>query len=78
MGGHKVDHRNALLVKLAGDAEMEIRGVGEDGEIGLASGGGGQQFAVLTVDSGDVGDDFDEAHDGQAGSIDYGLDAGGA
>jgi hypothetical protein len=78
LGGDEVDDGDTLAVESAGNAEVKIRGVGEDGEVGFAGGGGGEQFAVLAVDAGDVGDNLDEADDGEAGGINDGVDAGGA
>ena len=78
LGGHQVDHGNALLVKLTGEAQVEIRRIGQDREVGLLLARFGQQFAVFAVDAGNVGDHFHQAYDRQTGGVHHGAHTGGA
>jgi hypothetical protein len=72
----QVHNGDAELFQPARQAEVEVWGIGEDGEIGAAAAHFGEELAIFAVDAGDMGDDFEEADDGEAGGIDDGLDAG--
>jgi hypothetical protein len=78
LGSDEIYHRDTLPVEVAGDTEMEIGGVCEDGQSGFFRTGGGEQFAVLAVDAGDMSDDLEDADDGEGGGVNDGTDAGGA
>ena len=58
---------------MAGEAEVEIGIVGEDGSGGRMGAGVAEEFAVLAIDAGEVSDDFSEADNGETGGVDDGL-----
>ncbi len=76
--GYKVDDGNSLPFQFLRDPEMEVGGIGEDGEIGLSFAGGGDKQLVFTPDARDVADDFDESGDCEVFGADDRLDTGGA
>ena len=64
------------MLELARDAEVEVGGVGEDGELRATVAGGGDESAELFVYARDVVDYLNQADDRQALSADDGFDAG--
>jgi hypothetical protein len=74
--GNQVDHGDLQGFESLGQAQVEIGAIRQNGDIRAFIGGGAEQLAVLAVDSRDVGEDFHQADDGQAGGIDHGADAG--
>lgn len=78
LGGDEIDDRYALSAEFAGEAEVEVWGVGEDGEVGALGGGGTVELTKLAVDAGDVAEHLDEPDDIEVGGIDDGADACGA
>src|SRR5579885_3094336 len=58
---YQVNHWDSRLCELARHPKMEIRGVRQDGQVGLLRPGLGYQFAVFAVDSRDVGNHFQQA-----------------
>jgi hypothetical protein len=75
--GHQVNHGDTLLAQAAGHAEVEVGGIGKDGQIGLLAPGRRQQFFELTVDARQVCDDFHQADHAEFFGVDHGTDPGG-
>jgi hypothetical protein len=76
LGRDEVDDRDAQFLQLPGHAEMEVGGIGEDGNVGPAFGGGADQGAEAAPDAGDVPEHFHKSHDRQIFRTDHGLHAG--
>ena len=76
--GKKKQGDEALFFEFRGDAEVEVGGIGQDGERGALGAGGGDKGSEALVDAGEVVDDFDQADDGEVFGSDYGADSGGA
>jgi hypothetical protein len=73
----EVDDGNAEAVEFAGEAEVDLGKIDEDGDGGAAGADGALELAELAVDAGQVEDHFGEAHDGHILSADDAIDAGG-
>ncbi len=76
--GDQVEDGDGVLMEAGGDAEVEVGGIGEEGEGGAFGAGGVEESVEFPTDTGQVGDDFDDADDGKGGGVDDGADAGGA
>jgi hypothetical protein len=63
-------------VELAGEAEVDLREVNEDGNGGAAKADGSLEFLKFAVDAGEMEDDLGEAHDGHVFRADDALKAG--
>ena len=74
----QVNHRNPLPFQLAGQAEMEIGAIGQDGELGAFPPGGFDQLAELAVDAGNLAKHLDQADHGERGGVDDGTHASAA
>ena len=64
-------------MEFSGYAQVKIRGIRKNCKVGPDGGRSRQQFAVLAVNSGDMGNYFDEADHRQAGRVDHGANTGG-
>jgi hypothetical protein len=78
LGGYQIHDRDALIFQFAGYAEVEIGGIGEDGEVRLSGGCCGGQVAEFAPDAGQVGEDFHQSDYGQILAADDGFYSGGA
>ena len=64
LGSHQVDHRHAQERQTAGHPQVEIGGIGENGDVRPGRACGGQQLPVFAVDAQKIGHDFEQADDG--------------
>src|SRR5215472_4724661 len=71
---HQINHRDALGVKPPRHAQVEIRGIGEDGHVRTPLTRDGSQFAVFAPDPRDVGDYLEESHHREASGVNDSLD----
>ena len=71
----KIEDRNAELMQLLSQAEMNLGKVDEYGDAGPARADGLLEFAKLAPDARQVADDFGEAHDGHLLGADDALKA---
>src|SRR5271165_4662026 len=76
--GYVVDGGDAALFHLAGYAPVEGRRIDDDGEVGLAVVGFGNEMFVQAVDFREVAEDFGDADYGQVFCVDDGVAPGGA
>ena len=76
--GDVIDRGDAALFHLAGDPPVEGGSIDDDGEIGFALAGLGDQSAEESPDSGEVGEDFGDANDGEVFHVDDRIASGGA
>ena len=58
------DDGDARALEVAGEAEVDVRKVDEDGDGGLVAANGADQLAIAGVDARDVAEDFGDAHNG--------------
>ena len=75
LGSYEVNDWNAEALEFAGDPEVEIGRVGEDGEVGFALGGGSDQFPESTPDAGEMAQHFHDPDDRQILGADDGFHA---
>ncbi len=73
----EVDDRDVEFFELAGEAEVDVGEVDEDGDVGAALFDGGDEAAVGAVDARHVADDFGDAHVGDVFGADDAVEAGG-
>ena len=73
---HQVNHGNALALEMARHPQMEVRGVGEDGQGGPFRARGGEELAILPVNPWNIGNYLPQPHHGQAGQIHHRSHAG--
>jgi len=73
----EVDYGDAEFFQFAGQAEVDIRKVDEDRDIGAMFFDGGDEAAVLTIDVGHVPDHLGDAHVGDVFGTDDAAEAGG-
>jgi hypothetical protein len=76
LGADEVDDRDVQLFEFAGEAEVDVGEVDEDGDVGAAFFDGGDEAAELAVDVGHVPDDLGDAHVGDVFGADDALEAG--
>ena len=74
----EVDDRHVQFAEAGGDAEVEVRRVGQDGELGAALGGGCDQAAEFFINPWDMVDYFNQSYNRDAFSSNDGFDPGGA
>src|SRR5258708_11001711 len=74
--GDQVHDRDAVATQLLGDAEVEIGGVGEHGDVGALQGNRTNEVAEQAVDTRDGPDHFYESNDGDGSRGNDGADAG--
>src|ERR1700688_810395 len=72
-----VDHRNSTLLHLSSHAPVKGGRVDDDGEVGLAFVGFGNQMLVEAQDLRQMANDFGDADDGEIFRVDHGVTAGG-
>jgi hypothetical protein len=72
---YEVNDGYAEPLEFAGCPEVEIRGVGEDGEVGFAPGGSADQCSEAPPDAGQMPHHFHDADDGQILRANHGFDA---
>ena len=65
-------------MKVAGEAEVDVGEVDEDGDGGAVAADGAHEAAVAGVDARDVAEDLGDAHDGDVFGADDAVEAGGA
>ena len=73
----EVEDGDAEFFQLAGEAEVDVGEVDEDGDVGAVFFDGGDEAAVLGVDGGHVADDLGDAHVGDVFGADDAVEAGG-
>jgi uncharacterized protein YdeI (YjbR/CyaY-like superfamily) len=73
----EVDDGDVAFFQLAGEAEVDVGEVDEDGDIGAAGVDGGDEAAVFAVDVGHVPDDLGDAHVGDVFGADDAVEARG-
>jgi len=71
------DDRDVEFFEFAGEAEVDVGEVDEDGDVGAAFFDGGDEAAELAVDGGHVPDDLGDAHVGDVFGADDAVEAGG-
>jgi len=76
LGADEVDDGDVELFQFAGEAEVDVGKVDEDGDVRAMFFDGGDEAAVLAVDVGHVPDDLGDAHVGDVFGADYALEAG--
>ena len=62
--------------EFAGEAEVDVGEVDQDGDVGAALLDGGDEAAILAVDAGHVPDDLGDAHVGDVFGADDAVEAG--
>ena len=72
----EVEDGDAEFFQLAGEAEVDVGEVDEDGDVGAVFFDGGDEAAVLGVDGGHVADDLGDAHVGYVFGADDAVEAG--
>jgi len=73
----EVDDRDVEFFQLAGEAEVYVGEVDEDGDVGALLFDGGDEAAVFGVDGGHVTDDLSDTHVGYVFGADDAVKAGG-
>jgi hypothetical protein len=73
----KINDRDAAQGELAGDTEVEIGRIGQDGELWAIAIHGSDQLPVFAIDPRNVGEDFDQTDHRQALRFNDSFDAGG-
>ncbi len=76
LGADEVDDGDVQFFEFAGEAEVDVGEVDEDGDVGAAFFDGGDETAVLAVDVGHVPDDLGDAHVGDVFGADDAVEAG--
>jgi hypothetical protein len=73
----EVDHGDVEFLQFAGETEVDVGKVDEDGDVGAVLFDGGDEAAVLAVDVRHVPDDLGDAHVGDVFGPDDAVEAGG-
>ncbi len=76
LGADEIDHWDVQFFKFAGQAEVDVGEVDEDGGVGALFFDGGDEAAVLAIDVGHVPDDLGDSHVGDVFGADDALEAG--
>ena len=76
LGGDEPDDGDVAVGEVAGDAEVDVGEIDEDGGGGWFSFDGADEFAVLAVDEGGVPEDLGDAHVGDVFGADDAALAG--
>ena len=76
LGADEVDNWDVQFFEFAGQAEVDVGEVDEDGDVGPVFFDGGYETAVFAIDVGHVPDDLGDAHVGDVFGADDALEAG--
>src|SRR5271170_8067806 len=77
LGADEKDYGDAQAMKLAGEAEIDVGEIDEDGGVGPGFLNAALELAVFAVDAGHVEDHFGDAHDGDVFGADDAVKTGG-
>ena len=77
LGSYEINDRDAEAFHLRGHAEVEIGGIGQDGDLGPAVAGGGDQRPKTPPDARQVGENLDNPDHRQVFGPDHRVGAGG-